>query len=46
MKIFVASDIHFNRENCLKEAYLFVEKKYGKERANRLFKENAQALLK
>ena len=41
---FVASDVHFDRENLLLKAKTFVEKKYGKERAQKLFIENGQAL--
>ncbi|MBE5757162.1 MAG: hypothetical protein E7342_05100 [Clostridiales bacterium] len=42
---FVASDIHYNRDNNLKKAYDFVEKKYGKDRAERLFNLNAREFL-
>ncbi len=42
---FVASDVHYDRENLLSKAKRFVEKKYGKEMANRLFIENAKKLI-
>ncbi len=42
---FVASDVHYDRENYMLKAKTFVEKKYGKERANRLFIENAKKLI-
>ena len=42
---FVASDVHFDRENLLWKAKNFVEKKYGKERAQKLFIENAKKLI-
>ena len=38
---FVASDIHYTRENHMEEAYKYVMKKFGKERAEKLFSFNA-----
>lgn len=43
---FVASDYHEDRNYVMKSAYEHVEKKYGKERAERIFKENQKKLLK
>ncbi len=43
---FVASDIHWFRENLMGKAYDFVTKKYGKELAEKVFIENAQKMLK
>lgn len=42
---FVASDLHYSRFNYLKQAYDFVKRKYGENRAERLFKLNAQEFL-
>ena len=42
---FVASDVHYNRENLMLKAKSFVERWYGKERANKLFIENAKKLI-
>lgn len=42
---FVASDIHCTRENGMAKAYNKVEKKFGIEVANKLFKENAKILI-
>lgn len=42
---FVASDVHHDRENFMLKAKTFVEKKYGKDRANKLFIENAKKLI-
>ena len=42
---FVASDVHFDRENLFLKAKKFVEKKYGKERAQKIFIENAKKLI-
>ena len=42
---FVASDKHFDRENCLLSAYEFVVKHYDEEYADAIFKLNQQALL-
>ena len=42
---FVASDVHFDRENFMLKARTYVEKKYGKERASKLFTENAKKLI-
>lgn len=43
---FVASDIHENREYNLKEAYLYIVKKFGKTIADDIFKNNATSLIK
>ena len=42
---FVASDIHENREYNLKEAYLYIEKKFGKIIADNIFNNNAIRLI-
>ncbi len=42
---FIASDIHENRKNYLKDAYNYIVKKYGKEKALNLFELNAKKLL-
>lgn len=42
---FVASDVHFHRKNLMLKAYKKIEKKFGKETANKLFTENAKAIL-
>ena len=42
---FIASDIHQNRINYLKKAYSKIQKKYGKKRADELFKDNAEKYL-
>ena len=42
---FVASDLHYSRFNYLKQAYDFVKRKYGIDRAERIFKLNAQEFL-
>ena len=42
---FVASDVHHNRENFMLKAKRFVEMKYGKEMANKVFIENAKKLI-
>ena len=42
---FVASDIHYGRKNNLAKAYTIVSKKYGKEYADKLFKENAKIII-
>lgn len=43
---FVASDCHYGRDNKLKEAYAYVEKKCGKGYAELVFSENAEKILK
>ena len=42
---FVASDFHFNRENFLLKAQTYITKKFGKERANKIFIENAKKII-
>ncbi len=42
---FIASDVHFNRENFLAKAQNFVKKKFGVERAQRIFVENAKKII-
>ena len=42
---FVASDVHFKRPNYMLKAYNVVVKKFGKETADKLFTENAKAVL-
>ena len=42
---FVASDVHYSRKNLMLKAYKKVEKKFGKETADKLFTENAKAIL-
>lgn len=42
---FVASDVHELRNNKMAEAYKFVSKKFGNERAENLFTNNAQKIL-
>lgn len=42
---FVASDVHHDRENLLLKARNFVESKYGKATANKVFEENAKKLI-
>lgn len=42
---FVASDVHHNRKNYMLKAYKKVERKFGKETADRLFTENAKAII-
>lgn len=42
---FVASDVHYNRKNYMLKAYKKVEKKFGKETADKLFTENAKAII-
>ena len=42
---FVASDVHYNRKNLMLKAYKKVEKKFGKATADKLFTENARAML-
>ena len=43
---FVASDIHYDRANLFSEARQFVQKKFGKETANKVFTENAKMIIK
>ena len=42
----VASDYHDGRENCMKEAGKFVKKKFGEQVYNRVFIDNAKAIIK
>lgn len=42
---FVASDVHHNRKNLMLKAYKKIEKKFGKETADKLFTENAKAIF-
>ncbi len=42
---FVSSDVHFDRKNYMFKAYRKVEKKFGKETADKLFTENAKAII-
>ena len=42
---FVASDIHYNRTNYLKQAYEIINKKFGKDTSKKLFNENAKFLI-
>ncbi len=42
---FIASDYHFNRKNLLGKAHTYIAKKYGKERAQRLFIDNAKKII-
>lgn len=44
---FIASDMHniTNRKPYMKEAYVIIKEKYGKERAEKLFKKNQEKLL-
>jgi len=43
---FVASDVHYNRENLMGKAYAYVDKKFGKQTAEKLFTENALKIIK
>lgn len=43
---FVASDIHHGRDNKILEAYKYVNKKYGEDAAEVVFKENAKRIIK
>ena len=43
---FVASDVHHNRANNMMLAKKFVQKKFGKEKANKIFIENAKMIIK
>lgn len=43
---FVASDMHFKRVNRMQAAYLKIEKKFGRETADKLFTENAKNIIK
>ena len=43
---FVASDVHFGRENTLCKAYEYVKKKFGIDAAEVTFNENAKRILK
>ena len=42
---FVASDVHFKRRNYMLKAYNVVVKKFGRETADKLFTENAKAII-
>lgn len=42
---FVASDVHHNRKNYMLRAYKKVAKKFGQETADKLFTENAKAII-
>lgn len=42
---FVASDMHLTRDYKLKEAYNIISKKFGKDRANQLFHDNALNII-
>ena len=42
---FVSSDVHFSRENLLLKAQTLVKKKYGEERAQRIFIDNAKKII-
>lgn len=42
---FVASDVHSVRKNAMKSAYLKIKKKYGIDTADRVFIENAKAII-
>ena len=42
---FVASDVHFDRKNFMLKAYKKIEKKFGKNTADKLFTENAKAVI-
>lgn len=42
---FIASDIHSNRINYIKQAYDYVSKKYGETSAHNLFRLNAEKIL-
>ncbi len=42
---FIASDIHFGRDNKMLDAYHLVLKRFGKEKANLLFEENPRKVL-
>lgn len=43
---FVASDVHFGRNNCMQKAREYVNKKYGEEIMNKVFIENAKLIIK
>lgn len=43
---FVAGDMHSHRQYLMEKAFNYVAKKFGEERANSLFKQNAKKLLK
>ena len=42
---FVASDVHEFRAPCMQKAYNYVEKKFGTERAKKVFIDNAKEIL-
>ena len=42
---FIASDIHYNRNNYLKKSYDIISKKFGKEMATKLFVTNAKFII-
>ena len=43
---FVANDMHYSREYCMKKAYDYVFQKFDRETADDLFKENGKILIK
>lgn len=43
---FISSDIHYNRNNFMKQSYDVINKKFGKDTACKLFKTNALFLIK
>ncbi len=43
---FVASDYHFERQLCIKEAFELVKKKFGEQMALEVFENNAKNLIK
>lgn len=42
---FIASDVHFSRDNFLEKAHSYVIKKFGKERAQKIFIDNARKII-
>lgn len=42
---FVASDVHFVRKNYMRDAYRYVEKKFGESQAEKLFFTNAEKII-
>lgn len=43
---FVASDVHYNRKNYMQMAYEYVSKKFGEKTAEKIFKTNAEVILR
>ena len=41
----VANDMHYSREYCMKKAYEFVKKKFGEQKAEDLFVNNAKEII-